>query len=280
MKRLNLRCGEHEFHLGTRTFVMGILNVTPDSFSDGGYFLNTQSAIEHAQQSISDGADVIDIGGESTRPGAQSISILEEQERIVPVVKELVRIGIRNISIDTRNASTAQRCLDEGASWINDVSGLTHDVNMSKVCRQADAIVVIHKRGTPDTMQQVPIIYDDVVKEVHDWLSLQIRDLDLDKVIVDPGIGFGKRLPHNLELIRHLDAFQNIGAAVLCGLSRKSFIRELLGIENALERDLPTLAATMWSVSRGVDIVRVHDVKTTVAALKTVDALQYGDLRA
>lgn len=280
MKRLSLRCGDREFHLGTRTFVMGILNVTPDSFSDGGYFLNAKSAIEHAQKLIRDGADIIDIGAESTRPGAQSISVLEEQERIIPIVRELGCLGIRNISIDTRNASTAQRCLDEGASWINDVSGLTYDVNMMKVYQQADAVVVMHARGTPDTMQQGHIAYDDVVTEVRDWLSYQIRNLDPNKTIVDPGIGFGKRLSHNLELIRHLDAFQNMGAAVLCGLSRKSFMRDLLGIENPLERDLPTLAATMWSVSRGVDIVRVHDVKTTASALKIVDALQYGESHA
>ena len=273
-----LACGSKTFYLGARTFVMGILNVTPDSFSDGGRFLGLDSAVSRAEQLIRDGADIIDIGGESTRPYSQMVSPEEELERILPLVKALVKRGIRNISIDTRNASTAMVCLDEGASWINDVSGLSHDRDMITAVRNADVLVLMHARGTPDVMQTGDIKYQNVVDEVRDFLRERVlyaseNGIDTRRILVDPGIGFGKKLVHNLDLIRRLHAFQDIGIGVLCGPSRKAFIGELTGIKEPSERDIPTLGAVACSVLAGTDMVRVHNVKATVEALKVIDAL-------
>ena len=257
---------------------MGIVNITPDSFSDGGATWTVDAAVAHAQRLLDDGADVLDLGGESTRPGATPVPIDEELARVLPVVEALVARGIRNLSIDTRNARTAAACLDAGASWVNDVSALSWDPDMSAVAARAEALVLMHARGTPETMQHGAIHYDDVVGAVRGFLEERVAvavgaGIERMRLLVDPGIGFGKRLPHNLELTRGLGALHGIGAGVLYGPSRKRFLGELTGVDVASERDAATLGAACFAATRGADVVRLHEVKAAVQALRVVDAL-------
>ncbi len=275
-----IKCGNRVFELGTRTFVMGILNATPDSFSDGEQFLNINSALKRAESMLQAGVDVIDIGGESTRPFAPVVSLQEELARILPIVKALIYQGIGNLSIDTRNAATAKACLEEGASWINDVSAFSHDKKMLEAARNADVVVLMHSKGSPQEMQRGHIVYDDVVAEIAAHLKNRVayavkNGFEAKRLLVDPGIGFGKMLAHNLELIKNLHRFQGIGAGVLCGLSRKAFLGELTGVVEAGERDNGTLGALAWAAGAGADIVRVHNVKAALEALKVIDALKY-----
>jgi dihydropteroate synthase len=274
-----LQCGDRLLPLGQRTLVMGILNLTPDSFSDGGLFTGTDAALARAEQMLAEGADVIDIGGESTRPFAAPVSPQEELARILPVVRALCLRGIRNLSIDTRNASTWRACQYEGASWLNDVSALTHDEDMVKVAQRADVVILMHAKGTPDVMQKGEISYDNVVTDVAGFLRQRIElanqaGISSERILVDPGIGFGKKLAHNLALIRGLQELKGLGAGILCGTSRKAFIGELTGLKIASERDAASLGALSASVLAGADMVRVHDVKAAVQALKIIDAIK------
>lgn len=276
-----IQCGDRTFQLGTRTYVMGIVNVTPDSFSDGGLAVRLTDAVSHAQQLLEDGADVLDIGGESTRPGAEPVPPAVEIERVIPVVESLVAHGIRNLSIDTRNAETAKFALQAGARWLNDVSALTHDPHMASLAPLADALVLMHARGAPKTMQEGDIQYDEVVENVADFLEERVTvamqaGMPPARILVDPGIGFGKTLAHNLALTRALSRLRGVSAGVLYGPSRKRFLGELTGLDVPAERDAATLGAICAAVFTGADIVRVHDVKGAVSALRVTDALCRG----
>jgi dihydropteroate synthase len=273
-----LSCGDRQFPLGARTYVMGVLNVTPDSFSDGGRFDNLGRAIDQALAMMDAGADIIDVGGESTRPGAAPVPPDQEVGRVLPVIEALVKEGIQCISIDTRNAATAHAALESGAAWLNDVSALNHDPEMAALCAKAQVSILMHARGKPKTMQEGQIVYGDVITEVRAHLEEACQKaLDAgakaDSLIVDPGIGFGKRLEHNLQLTRALTKLRGRAAAVLYGPSRKRFIGELTGIEKPADRDAATVGAVVAAVGFGADLVRVHDVPRTVEALKVADPL-------
>lgn len=274
-----IRCGDRTFVIGERVLLMGILNLTPDSFSDGGQFNNSAAGIKHGLKLIEDGADIIDLGAESTRPFAQSITKEEELARLKPVLSALVREGISNISVDTRRSEVAKYALGEGASWINDVSALTYDPQMIAAVSPADAVVLMHSRGTPESMQAQRIVYDDVVAEVHSYLKRQTQTLvnagfPKSKIIVDPGIGFGKLLEHNLLLSHNLSKLSDIAAALLYGPSRKKFIGEITAISDASLRDSATLGAVVYAALNGANIVRVHEVKAAREALMVAERIK------
>lgn len=261
-----------------RTLVMGILNITPDSFSDGGQYNQVNAAIEHALQMKSEGADIIDIGGESTRPGASPVPLEEEIKRVIPVVEALKKKVDIPLSIDTVKPEIARLALEAGATLINDISAGGTDSHMAEVVAEHKAwVCLMHMQGEPRTMQTNPH-YDDVVMEVREFLSDRASQfiksgVPSDKIILDPGIGFGKTVEHNLTLLAQLDSFISLGFPILVGLSRKTFLGKLTGIDNPAERLLPGIAANTVSVWNGAKIVRVHDVKETVTALKVADAL-------
>lgn len=247
-----------------RPLVMGILNVTPDSFSDGGRFFSLESAVERAVAMEREGADIIDIGGESTRPNAPAVGAAEELERVVPVIEALAgRISIP-ISIDTYKAEVARAACAAGAEIVNDVSGLFFDPRMAEAVAEADAgLVVMHTRGTPDRMQQ-DTVYEDLIGEVKAYLAESLArahtaGIKAERIVVDPGVGFGKSVEGNLELIRRLQEFASLGRPILVGTSRKGFIRRLLG-ENDEAKLFGTAATVAVSVLHGASIVRVHDV--------------------
>lgn len=271
-----IQCGSERFVLSERTHIMGILNTTPDSFSDGGKY-HGESAVAHGLRLKEQGADVIDIGGESTRPGAAPVSIAEEQDRVLPVIADLVKEGVDTISIDTRNADTAKEALHAGASWINDVMGF-RDPQMVHVAPQADAYILMHSRDTPEKMQEGPIEYADVVDEVRSFFEERVayaakNGLHPQKIILDPGIGFGKTLAHNLALTNSIDRMQVAGTAgFLYGPSRKRFLGELTGIEQAEDRDIATMGALAVAVANGAHVVRVHDVMNTRHFLQVLDS--------
>ncbi len=258
--------------------ITGIVNVTPDSFSDGGQFFDPARAVQHGLQLLAEGADILDIGGESTRPGAEPISAEEELHRVLPVIRALRAQTQTLISIDTFKASVAEAALAAGADIINDVSGLAHDPRMLHVARASDCgLVVMHMKGEPRTMQQHPH-YDDVVREVHDYFDRRVRDLaeagiDPRRIVLDPGIGFGKTLEHNLALLRALPALRSHGRPLLVGVSRKSMIGRLLGSDRMEDRAWPTVALTSWLREHGAAIVRVHDVKPNVDAMRMTEAI-------
>ena len=271
------RVGERAFDCSERTLVMGILNVTPDSFSDGGRFLGERAAVDHGVTMAEWGADIIDVGGESTRPGSDPVSAEVEIDRVVPVIARLARHlpGIP-ISIDTRKAGVAAAALDADATIVNDVSAGADPKVFEVVAERHAAIVLMHMRGDPKTMQDAPV-YEDVVAEVHEYLRERIEaaefaGIDPERIVVDPGIGFGKDLDHNLELLHRIDAFLDLGRPVLVGPSRKRFVGTLLDLPEG-ERVEGTAAAVAWSVSRGAHLVRVHDVKEIVRVVRVVDAI-------
>jgi len=255
---------------------MGILNVTPDSFSDGGRFLDQGAAIEHGLRMVDEGADIVDVGGESTRPGSDPVSAEEERDRVLPVIETLASKVPIPISIDTRKPSVAKAALDVGATIVNDVSGGL-DPEIFDVVRDARAgMVLMHMKGEPKTMQEAPR-YDDVVGEVHEYLGERIEAAELagiepERLCIDPGIGFGKDLEHNLTLMHHLDALLDLGRPVLVGPSRKRFIGTLLDLPED-QRVEGTVGAVAWLVTRGAHIVRVHDVKEMVRVVRVVDAI-------
>ncbi|MCI0706171.1 MAG: dihydropteroate synthase, partial [Ignavibacteriae bacterium] len=255
---------------------MGILNVTPDSFSDGGEHFTREQAVAHALRMVDEGADFIDVGGESTRPGSEQVSIEEELRRVIPVIEELVKKTTVPISIDTYKSKVAEDALNAGASIVNDISGGTLDAHMFNVVQKHQAsVVLMHIKGTPKTMQQNPI-YENVTREVTVFLSEQAgkaHGMGIVQVIIDPGIGFGKKLEHNIQLLKELAAFKTLGCPILIGPSRKSFIGTILDLP-ANERLEGTAAAVTASVLNGAHIVRVHDVKEMKRVAKMADALK------
>jgi dihydropteroate synthase len=251
---------------------MAILNVTPDSFSDGGRWTDPRDAIAAGIAMAADGADVIDVGGESTRPGAAPVSIGEEQDRIEPVIRGLAAEGIC-VSVDTRHAATMRTALDAGARVVNDVSGLTHDpLAAAEVSARACPVVLMHMRGTPATMGALAI-YQDVITEVRTELQARIdaalrTGIKPEQIAIDPGIGFAKQSAHSQAILRRLGDFAGLGYPVLVGVSRKAFIGALSGETRADQRLGGSLAAAMVAVSQGASILRVHDVRETVQALR------------
>lgn len=268
--------------LGRRTLVMGILNVTPDSFSDGGRFFSLESAVAHARQLIREGADIIDVGGESTRPGAEPVPAEEELRRVLPVIRAIRKEFSVPISIDTYKAIVAEAALAAGANIVNDISALRFDPQMVEVVAHARVpVVLMHMLGTPQTMQQNPV-YTDVVREIKEFLGERIafaRAHGIREIIIDPGIGFGKTVAHNVEILRRLSELKDLGCPILIGTSRKSFIGKLGGTEeNPLpisERLEGTIASNVIAVLHGAQIVRVHDVAAMKRALAIVDAVCY-----
>jgi dihydropteroate synthase len=276
------RCGDHLLPLGQRTLVMGILNVTPDSFSDGGLFVDAEEAVAHGARLADEGADIVDVGGESTRPGADDVPIREELDRVVPVVQglHLARPDVL-VSVDTRRAIVAEAAIDAGACIVNDVSGGRDPSMLGAVARTHVGFVLMHMLGEPRTMQTDPQ-YDDVVGEVHEYLRERVEaalfaGADASQLAVDPGIGFGKTLEHNVALLRSLRRFADLDAAVLVGASRKRFLGTLTGVEDAASRLEGSLAAAVVSALGGADVVRVHDVAPTVRALAVADAVRRAD---
>lgn len=272
--------GKRTYDLAARTHIMGILNVTPDSFSDGGRYLESSEAIERGLQMIEEGADFIDIGGESTRPGSEPISPEEELQRVLPVIEALASKNTAPISVDTYKAKVAAEALDAGAFIVNDITAFTFDHAMQhEVARRGGTAVLMHMKGTPKTMQENPQ-YADVVSEVSDFLeaqALKARSAGIRQVIVDPGIGFGKTFEHNLRLIRNLRSLAELGFPLLIGPSRKSFLGAILGLPVS-ERLEGTAAAVAISVLNGANIVRVHDVKQMRRVALVADALKHQTL--
>lgn len=275
--------GRRTYNLANRTYIMGILNVTPDSFSDGGLYFEPERAVERALEMIAEGADIIDIGGESTRPksaaygeGADVVDAEEECRRVLPVITELSGQSDIPISIDTYKSEVALRALDAGATIVNDISGFRFDPRMPEtVARMGASVVLMHTKGTPRTMQMKPY-YEDLFREVRGYLQEGIeiaKRYGIEQIMIDPGIGFGKLQEHNLQLLNRLSDFRTLGYPILVGASRKSFIGNILHVpvEQRLEG---SLAAAVSSVFFGANIVRVHDVKETKHAVMMADAIR------
>ncbi|MBN1223733.1 MAG: dihydropteroate synthase [Candidatus Aminicenantes bacterium] len=258
---------------------MGILNVTPDSFSDGGFYLAKEKAVDHGLRMVEEGADIIDVGGESTRPGSDPILAEEELKRVLPVISELKKQSKVLVSVDTLKSDVARAALDEGADIINDISALRNDPGMLPlIVEKQIAVILMHMKGTPKTMQVRPH-YLDVLSEVSSFLEERMRTatdsgLDEDRIVLDPGIGFGKRLEDNLNLIRHLHRFATLGRPILVGISRKSFIGKILDAP-ADKRMEGTIASAVMSVVRGAHILRVHDVAAVKKAVLVAEAIMY-----
>ena len=270
----------HSLDLGKRTHVMGVLNVTPDSFSDGGLYFQKEKAIEHGLLLAQDGADIIDVGGESTRPFSKEVPLQEELDRVVPVVEALSKEVQVPISIDTCKAEVARRALKAGASIINDISALRFDPDIVSVAAEAGVpVILMHMQGTPGDMQKNPS-YQNLIPEILDFLKRAVDravsgGIKNDLIIVDPGIGFGKTVEHNLEVIRELGQFRVLGRPVLLGTSNKTFIGQLLNKEPH-DRDTGTMATIAAGVLNGANIVRVHNVKKAVETVKIIDAIKTG----
>lgn len=264
--------------LTSHAFIMGILNTTPDSFSDGGKFHDLETALAHAREMIAEGATIIDIGGESTRPGAISVCAAEEISRTIPVIEALRSEWDGYISIDTQKAAVAAAALDVGADIVNDVSGLTADPDMPGVCAKAQCgIVIMHMRGTPADMQDAPV-YADVVGEISSFFQERLRALTelgitADRICFDPGIGFGKTLDQNLALLRSLDSLAPKHRPLLLGVSRKSFISKISDASSPSDRDSATIAITAFARGKNIMLHRVHNVRGNLAALHMVEAM-------
>jgi len=257
--------------------IMGVVNVTPDSFFDEGAFLDPTAAVAHGRQLVVEGADILDIGGESTRPGADPVTPAEELDRVLPVIEGLVGVGVP-VSIDTRNANVMRAALAAGAEIINDVTALTHDPDSMQVAASTEGpIILMHAQGKPKDMQDSPQ-YDDVVAEVLAYFEGRIQackdaGIDPQRVILDPGIGFGKALDHNLALLAGLEALHALGRPLLLGVSRKSFIDHITPVPNAGDRLPGSIAAALAGIDQGVHILRVHDVAQTRQALDVWQAI-------
>ena len=285
-KQYHLSWPNHELNLGRQTCIMGVVNVTPDSFSDGGKFFDTEVAIAQGLKLAADGADILDIGGESTRPFSDPVSTEEEIRRVVPVIKELAQRVSIPISIDTTKSEVARRAIEAGASIINDVAALRFDPGLAALVVEYDTpLILMHMLGEPRSMQVSPD-YDNLIDDIRTFLEDAVhRAVELgvprSKIIVDPGIGFGKTVTHNLLLLKHAQAFASLDLPVLIGPSRKAFIRKILkqAHEEDIRPDLPmvatgTQAAVAAAVLNGAHIVRVHDVANTVPTVKILDALR------
>ena len=278
------RARDREWDLSRRSLIMGILNVTPDSFSDGGRYRDRGMAVDHALKMIDEGADIIDIGGESTRPGAPEIPVDDEILRVLPVIESLRKHHSDiAISVDTSKALVAQQAMDAGADIINDVTGLTGDPKMARVAARTRAgLVIMHMQGNPRTMQRSPRYPQGVAKHIRDFLAGQIRaaaeaGIPVDRLALDPGIGFGKTLAHNCEILRRLEvAFRDLDRPLLLGASRKSFIGAILNTSDLSDRHWPTVALTALAIERGARILRVHAVRDNVHAARMTEAILDG----
>lgn len=275
-----MKCRDIDFVIDGTTHIMGVLNVTPDSFSDGGAYLEVDSAIVHARSMVADGATILDIGGESSRPGAEPVPIHVELDRVIPVIRALKSEQLNiPISIDTTKAEVAQKALEAGAHIINDITALQADTAMADVAAEMEAgVILMHMKGTPRTMQQTPI-YEDVVKEIydnlHNWIRWSVdKGIEPNRIIIDPGIGFGKTTEQNLQILKKLSVFKQLNRPILIGTSRKSFIGKLLDLP-VNDRVEGTIATVCWSIIQGADIVRVHDVKAVSRAVKMIDILSF-----
>ena len=275
------RFGENVWSPAPLPRLMGILNVTPDSFSDGGQFVDPSAAVDHAQQLVADGADMIDIGGESTRPGALPVTVEEELRRVVPVIERVTEaLPTTPISIDTMKADVAKAALAAGAVIVNDVSAGEHDPRLLEVCSDCDCgMILMHRQGTPQTMQDDPR-YDSVVAEVSDYLADRVVHCEqlgiaAERIVLDPGIGFGKTAAHNLSLLTHLEQLRATGRPILIGHSRKRFLYKLLGRETD-ERLAGTIGVSIALAEQGADILRVHDVRAVRDALRAWQAVRSG----
>ena len=280
MSSLAVCCGDRQvLTWGKRTYIMGILNVTPDSFSDGGQYFDLASAIAQGQKLVAEGADVLDIGGQSTRPGATIVPLAEELRRVIPVVKALAPIVNVPISIDTTRSVVAAEALAAGATWVNDVSGGTDDPELLPVVARSGATVVLmHRRGNPQTMQSLTD-YDDLIGEVHEFLARQrdkAQQLGITQIILDPGIGFAKNTEQNVTLLRELSRFRDLNCPLLVGPSRKSFIGHILNQPDPQQRVWGTAAACCAAIAHGADIVRVHDVAAIRQVVQVADAIWRG----
>ena len=262
-----------------RVKIMGVLNVTPDSFSDGGQFYDVDAAVTQAAKMIKDGADILDIGGESTRPYSDPVSAEEEALRVLPVIHAIRKQFDTPISIDTSKASVAEKALEAGANIINDITALQKDPQMLPLVRSTDAsIIIMHMQGTPKQMQMNPT-YDNVLDEIIDFFNQRIQTItsagiDKSRITIDPGIGFGKSVDHNLSILKHLKRLQCFDVPVLLAHSRKRFLGEISQIEKEADRDCVTAVVTALSASQEISIVRVHDVATTRQTLRVVNAIK------
>ena len=266
---------------GERTLVMGVLNVTPDSFSDGGEFLDFDAAVARAEELIAEGADIIDVGGESTRPGSEPVTAEEELRRVLPVVERLAKDGRVAVSVDTTKSDVARAALDAGADIINDISALRFDFHVADECARAGAgLVLMHMRGTPATMQRIPPaadIFSDVIHGLRSGVAMAVRrGVSRQQIAIDPGIGFGKTAVQNVELIARLDrlAAEFPDLALLVGTSRKSFIGKLLDDAPVTGRLHGTMASVAAAILRGAHVVRVHDVRAAVETARVADAIR------
>ena len=279
-----LKIRDRAFNWGERTYLMGILNVTPDSFSDGGEFNNVEAALSQAREMIVNGVDIIDIGGESTRPNAEAVSIEEELQRVIPVIERLRKESSIPISIDTTKAVVAQKAIAAGADIVNDISGATFDREMlSTVAKLNVPIILMHMRGNPKTMQSLTD-YDDVVREVQEFLKTQVGKaiacgIKRSNIIIDPGIGFAKKAPQSLELLQRLNELKALSLPMLVGVSRKSFMRPILHQDDAKQRVWGTAAACYSAIARGADILRVHDVAQMHDVCRVADAIERNFMR-
>jgi len=263
--------------IGRRTLVMGILNATPDSFSDGGQFTNAKQAVEHALFMMGSGADIIDIGGESTRPGADPVPLEAELERVIPIIESLSKTTDTCISIDTYKSAVARHALEAGASIVNDISSLSDPDMASVVAKAKVPVILMHIKGNPKNMQTAPH-YNSLIDEIKSFLEAKIllaidSGIAPDRIIIDPGIGFGKTIQHNLEIIRRLGEFKSLGKPILIGTSRKSLIGKILKIDSLTDRVEGTSATVAISIANGADIIRIHDVKEMARVARMTDAI-------
>lgn len=278
---MKLKWANFSLDFSEKTCIMGILNVTPDSFSDGGLYFDKNKAVEHALRLVEEGADIIDVGGESTRPGSEPVSIEEEIKRTSPVIQAISKAVKVPISIDTYKAEVARRALDAGASMVNDISGLRFDPDMPKVVSEYKVpVIIMHIKGRPKDMQQNPV-YEALIPEIMDYIRESIKiaadhAIPEDIIVIDPGIGFGKTFEHNLEIIQNLREFTLLGIPVLVGVSRKAFIGKILDNAPPTERIEGTAAAVTACILNGANIIRVHDVKEMAKAAKVADAIKRG----
>jgi dihydropteroate synthase len=272
-----IEIGSHTFDF-SRTYIIGVLNVTPDSFSDGGRFLDTDAALTHALSLASEGADIIDIGGESTRPGAERVHLDAELARVIPVIENFRAVSNTPISVDTYKSAVARAAVDKGADLINDISGLRFDPAMAETAASLNVpVVVMHMKGEPTSMQANPV-YENLIEEIYTYFEESIgiaekAGVPRKRILIDPGIGFGKTFPHNFSVLRNLWRFSELGLPILVGASRKSFLGSLsdTGVDDRLEE---SLAAAVIAASNGAHFVRVHDVVATRRALGLFDAVR------
>jgi len=279
-KNNQIEIGARKFKPGEKTLVMGVLNVTPDSFYDGGFYFERERAYKRAEIIINEGADIIDVGGMSTRPGSLPVSIKEETDRIIPVIKHVRKNYDILISADTCRPDVAEKAIDGGANIINDVSGLAMGKDMAGIIAKSGvSLIIMHIKGAPENMQDNPQ-YDNVMDEIYDFLEDRANEaiesgIKREKIIVDPGIGFGKKLEHNLEILNKVSEFKMLGYPVMIGASRKSFIGNILDLPVS-ERLEGSIAAAVYSIINGVDILRVHDVRETIRAAEVAKRIKNG----